>query len=176
VFSRMPTRLAAGNGPRPLQCHHSSWQPSSRRYGAHRTQGSRAHRSLPPPDRRASRDSTLRPTERQSNYSNVESARIRGPSGQTIFRGEVQVLKWLVQDPGDAFPGIEFRPGVCGGEARIVRTRIPVWLLKNARRSGVTEQVSLGRIPALRAEDLVNAWNYARSLASEMDRQIHETT
>ncbi len=87
---------------------------------------------------------------------------------------KAQVLKWLVQDLGDAFPGIESRPDVCGGEACIVRTRIPVWLLEKARRSGVTEQVLLAAYPALRAEDLVNAWNYARSHAAEMDRQIHE--
>jgi len=87
---------------------------------------------------------------------------------------KAQVLKWIVQDLGDAFPGIESHPGVCGGEPCIVRTRIPVWLLENARRSGVTEQVLLAAYPALRAEDLVNAWNYARSHAAEMDRQIHE--
>src|SRR5271168_2731331 len=85
---------------------------------------------------------------------------------------KAQILKWVVQDLGDAFPGIEARPDVCGGEACIVRTRIPVWLLENARRSGVTEQVLLAAYPTLRAEDLVNAWNYARSHTAEMDRQI----
>ncbi len=87
---------------------------------------------------------------------------------------KAQVLKWLVQDLGDAFPGIESRPDVCGGEPCIVRTRTPVWLLESARRTGVTEQVLLAAYPTLRAEDLVNAWNYARSHAAEMDRQIHE--
>src|ERR1700722_7872921 len=87
---------------------------------------------------------------------------------------KAQVLKWVVQELGDAFPGIEARPDVCGGEACIVRTRIPVWLLENARRSGVTEQVLLAAYPTLRAEDLVNAWNYARSHGTEIDRQIHE--
>jgi uncharacterized protein (DUF433 family) len=87
---------------------------------------------------------------------------------------KAQVLRWLVQDLGDAFPGIESRPDVWGGEACIVRTRIPVWLLENARRQGVTEQALLAAYPALRAEDLVNAWNFARSHAAEMDRQILE--
>jgi uncharacterized protein (DUF433 family) len=94
--------------------------------------------------------------------------------GKLSSAEKAQVLKWLVQDLGDAFPGIESRPDVCGGEACIVRTRIPVWLLENARRSGVTEQVLLAAYSALRAEDLVNAWNYAPSHAAEMDRQIHE--
>lgn len=31
----------------------------------------------------------------------------------------------LVRDLGDVFPGIESRPDVCGGDACIVRTRIP---------------------------------------------------
>jgi len=40
-----------------------------------------------------------------------------------------QILKWMVQDLGDAFPGIDSRSDVCGGEPCIIRTRIPVWLL-----------------------------------------------
>jgi uncharacterized protein (DUF433 family) len=36
------------------------------------------------------------------------------------------------------------------------------------------ERALLAAYPALRAEDLVNAWNFARSHAAEMDRQIHE--
>jgi uncharacterized protein (DUF433 family) len=94
--------------------------------------------------------------------------------GKLSSAEKAQMLRWLVQDLGDAFPGIESRPDVCGGEACIVRTRIPVWLLENARRNGVTEQVLLAGYPNLRAEDLVNAWNYARSHAAEMDLQIHE--
>ena len=41
-----------------------------------------------------------------------------------LSRGEkAQVLKWVVQDLGDDFPGIDTRPNVCGGEPCIVRTR-----------------------------------------------------
>ena len=94
--------------------------------------------------------------------------------GKLSSAEKAQVLKWLVEDLGDAFPGIESRPDVCGGEACIVRTRIPIWLLENARRQGAAEQVLLAAYPALRAEDLVNAWNYARSHAAEMDRQIRD--
>lgn len=87
---------------------------------------------------------------------------------------KAQVLKWVVQELGDAFPGIDSRPDVCGGEACITRTRIPVWLLERARRSGVTEQALLEAYPTLRAEDLVNAWAYARSHSVEIDAQIRE--
>src|SRR6185369_5317265 len=47
---------------------------------------------------------------------------------------KAQLLQWVVRDLGDAFPAIESRPGVCGGEPCIVRTRIPVWVLEQARR------------------------------------------
>lgn len=36
------------------------------------------------------------------------------------------LLQQVARDLGDAFPGIESVPGVCGGEPCVVRTRIPV--------------------------------------------------
>jgi uncharacterized protein (DUF433 family) len=87
---------------------------------------------------------------------------------------KAQVLKWVVQAIGDSFPGIDSRADVCGGEPCIVRTRIPVWLLEQARRLGTTEQELLAAYPSLRAEDLVNAWAYARSHAVEIESQIRE--
>src|SRR6266704_3374996 len=83
-----------------------------------------------------------------------------------------QVLKLVVQQLGDAFPGIDSRPDVCGGEPCIVRTRIPVWLLIQARRLGASEADLLRSYPLLTAEDLANAWSYARAHAEEIDRQI----
>ena len=93
----------------------------------------------------------------------------------TLSAGEkAQILKWVVQELGGAFPGIDSRPDVCGGEACTVRTRIPVWLLEQARRLGASEQELLTAYPSLRAEDLVNAWAYARAHGAEMDAQIRE--
>ena len=55
----------------------------------------------------------------------------------TMTRGEkAQMLQWIARDLGDAFPGIESTPGVCGGEPCIVRTRIPVWVLVHAKQLG----------------------------------------
>jgi uncharacterized protein (DUF433 family) len=85
-----------------------------------------------------------------------------------------QVLQWVVRDLGDAFPGIESRPGVCGGEPCIVRTRIPVWVLVRARMLGVGEADLLRNYPTLRAEDLVNAWAYHRAHRDEVEQQIRE--
>ena len=87
---------------------------------------------------------------------------------------KAQLLQEVVRDLGDAFPGIESTPGVCGGEPCIVRTRIPVWLLAHARQLGTGEADLLRAYPSLRAEDLVNAWAYARAHREEIERQIHE--
>jgi uncharacterized protein (DUF433 family) len=89
-----------------------------------------------------------------------------------LTRAEMaQVLQWVVRDLGDAFPGIESRPGVCGGEPCLVRTRIPVWVLERARRLGASDETLLRCYPTLRAEDLANAWAYVRSHREEIDRQ-----
>lgn len=87
---------------------------------------------------------------------------------------KAQLLQWVVRDLGAAFPGIDSIPGVCGGEPCIVRTRIPVWLLEQARRLGTSEADLLRCYPALRAEDLANAWAYVRSYREEIEHQIQE--
>jgi uncharacterized protein (DUF433 family) len=85
---------------------------------------------------------------------------------------KARVLQWVVSDLGDAFPGIESRPDVCGGEPCIVRTRIPVWVLVQGRRSGLTEAALLQSYPTLHAEDLAEAWSFYRSHREAIDRQI----
>ena len=93
----------------------------------------------------------------------------------TLSRDEKQqILKWVVRELGDDFPGIDSRPDVCGGEPCIVRTRIPVWLLEQARRLGSSESDLLGAYPSLRPQDLANAWAYVRSHPSEIDAQIRD--
>ena len=87
---------------------------------------------------------------------------------------KAQVLQWAARDLGDAFPGIEGRPGVCGGEPCIARTRIPVWLLEQARRLGTSEAELLRAYPTLRAEDLANSWAFVRSHGNEITRHIEE--
>lgn len=87
---------------------------------------------------------------------------------------KAQVLQWVVRDLGNAFPGIEAIPGVSGGEPCIVRTRIPVWLLVQARKLGSSEADLLQAYPTLRAEDLVNAWAYFGTFKNQIDQQIQE--
>ena len=87
---------------------------------------------------------------------------------------KAQLLQWVVRDLGDSYPGIDSNPGVCGGEPCIVRTRIPVWVLIQAKRLGTNEADLLRSYPTLRAEDLTNAWAYYRSHSDEIEKQIRE--
>lgn len=84
------------------------------------------------------------------------------------------IRKRAVEELSGTFPGIDLRPDVSGGEPCIVRTRIPVLILEQPRRLGATDQALLANYPTLRAEDLQNAWAYARAHASEIDNQIQE--
>lgn len=87
---------------------------------------------------------------------------------------KAQLLRAVALDLDESFPAIESRVNVCGGEACVVRTRIPVWLLEQARRLGTTESELLDSYPTLRAQDLVNAWGYARARPEEIERAIRE--
>jgi uncharacterized protein (DUF433 family) len=68
---------------------------------------------------------------------------------------------------------IESTPDVCGGSARIAGTRVPVWVLVEARDLGVSEAQLLIDYPALRAVNLVDAWNYASLYSKQIDAEIH---
>ena len=87
---------------------------------------------------------------------------------------KAQVLQWIARDLGGAFPGIEITPGVAGGEPCIAHTRIPVWILVQARRLGSSEADILRAYPTLNAEDLTHAWAYYQAHKDEIDRQITE--
>jgi uncharacterized protein (DUF433 family) len=82
------------------------------------------------------------------------------------------LLQRVARELGSAAPGIDSDPAVCGGEACIARTRIPVWLLVQARRLGASEADLLHAYPSLRAEDLVNAWAYSQLHRAEIDEAI----
>jgi uncharacterized protein (DUF433 family) len=85
---------------------------------------------------------------------------------------KAQVFKVLSFDLAHTWPGIEKTSGVAGGEACVVRTRIPVWVLENYRRLGWSEARLLENYPTLRAADLVNAWAYADAHPEEVKRAI----
>jgi uncharacterized protein (DUF433 family) len=63
-------------------------------------------------------------------------------------------------------------PGVCGGDACIRSTRIPVWLLEGWRRLGLADAEILAQYPGLTVDDLVAAWDYAGSHPEEIEAAI----
>ncbi len=87
---------------------------------------------------------------------------------------KAQLLQRIAHDLGNAFPGIDSTPDVCGGAPCVVRTRIPIWVLGQARRLGISEADLLQSYPTLRAEDLASAWTYVRSHRDEIEQQIKE--
>jgi uncharacterized protein (DUF433 family) len=97
------------------------------------------------------------------------------PQLSTLSRAEkAELVQRLVREIINAWPGIEKTSEIAGGEACIVRTRIPVWTLENYRRLGWSEATILENYPALRAADLVNVWGYVDAHREEIDRAIQE--
>ena len=95
------------------------------------------------------------------------------PQISRLSRAEkAELLQRLAREVGNAWAGIEKTAGVSGGEACIVRTRIPVWTLENYRRLSWTEAAILENFPSLRAVDLVNAWAYADAHVEEIEKAI----
>lgn len=104
-----------------------------------------------------------------STLAEIEAA------ADTLTMGEkAALLQKVARDIGHYFPGIDNTPAVCGGEACISRTRIPVWVLVRAQQLGLNESEILRSFPTLRAEDLANAWSYHRGHRAEIERAIAE--
>lgn len=69
--------------------------------------------------------------------------------------------------------GIEKTATVCGGDACVAGTRVPVWVLEQARRLGASESVLQADYPSLTAADLALAWEYVRANRFEIESAIH---
>ena len=85
-----------------------------------------------------------------------------------------QVVQWLMPRSSIGPQGIEKTPHVCGGSACIVGTRITVWGLVEARRSGYSEADLLISYRSITAIDLLNAWHYAENHSEEIETEIQE--
>jgi uncharacterized protein (DUF433 family) len=64
------------------------------------------------------------------------------------------------------------QPDRCGGDACIRETRIPVWVLFNDRRLGMSDAGILQAYPSLTRADLEAAWTYAAANGEEIDQAI----
>ncbi len=87
---------------------------------------------------------------------------------------KAQLLQWVASELSGIFPGTEKTPNVCGGEACITRTRIPVWSLVNSKKLGLSDAQLLESYPTLTQDDLRNAWNYFRGNKLEIENLILE--
>jgi uncharacterized protein (DUF433 family) len=81
---------------------------------------------------------------------------------------------FLLKQQVPNFPSVVRTPTVCGGSPRLIRTRIPVWLLQHLRQRGFSEAKILASYPTLTAGDLVQAWGYVAAHKAEIDREIEE--
>jgi uncharacterized protein (DUF433 family) len=87
---------------------------------------------------------------------------------------KLEAIQILSHSLSQNWRGITKTPGVCGGDACIEGTRIPVWVLVSYRRLGVSESELLYNYPTLSATDLANAWVYADANPQEVDTAIRE--
>lgn len=85
-----------------------------------------------------------------------------------------QVVQWLTPQSSIVSQGIEKISDVCGGSACVVGTRITVWGLVEARRSGYSEADLLMSYRSITAIDLMNAWHYSENHAEEIETEIQE--
>ena len=71
---------------------------------------------------------------------------------------------------------VQKTPNVCGGDACIRDTRIPVWLLVRFKQEGWTDERLLENYPVLIRADLTAAWDFYAANASkiEAERRAHE--
>ncbi|NEO43631.1 MAG: DUF433 domain-containing protein [Moorea sp. SIO4A3] len=87
---------------------------------------------------------------------------------------KTEAIHLLAHSLNQNWRGITKTRNVCGGDACIAGTRIPVWVLVNARNLGISESQLLYDYPTLTAIDLANAWIYAQVNPEEVATAIQE--
>jgi len=87
---------------------------------------------------------------------------------------KAQLFQKVAGVAADEFPGIEKTPGVSGGSACIIRTRIPVRTLVAFKNMGLSDEKILANYPTLIQQDLNNAWAYYLTHKNEIDDEIRE--
>ncbi len=87
---------------------------------------------------------------------------------------KVEAIQLLSRSLNRNWRGITKTPGICGEDACIAGTRIPVWVLVGYRRQGVNESELLAAYPTLSASDLFNAWIYAEAHLEEIETTMQE--
>jgi len=115
--------------------------------------------------RRVSKKTTKPPKTRTSGLASESRPHRNGEPAIKRTRADVQA------DAGNSRL-VTRKRGVCGGVPILARTRIPIWVLVRARRSGISEAELLLDYPQLSRKHLKAAWAYAEVHAEEINRQI----
>ncbi len=87
---------------------------------------------------------------------------------------KAEAIRILTRTLSNGSLGITKIPDLCGGEACIAKTRLPVWLMVSWRRQGVSDAELLDFYPHLSAADLVNVWAYADAYPEEIEEAIRK--
>ena len=69
---------------------------------------------------------------------------------------------------------IRITKDVMGGDACIRDTRIPVWLLVQYKRQGMTDGGLLQCYPTLNASDLIAVWDYFAAHSEDIEMQMRQ--
>ena len=85
---------------------------------------------------------------------------------------KVKAIQVLARSLDSPLKGIESTPDVCGGDARIISSRIPVWVLVEAKANGYSNADLLMSYPTLTATNLADAWIYAETFPEEIEQAI----
>ena len=87
---------------------------------------------------------------------------------------KADAIQILTKTWSNRSPGISKTPGVCGGDAYIANTRLPVWLFVSLRQQGATDANLFEAYPSLTAAALVNVWAYADAHPDEIETALQE--
>lgn len=66
------------------------------------------------------------------------------------------------------------KAGICGGDACVAGTRIPVWVLERSRQLEIPIDDILEDYPSISWGQLLAAWQYAEDHRQEIEAQIRE--
>jgi uncharacterized protein (DUF433 family) len=69
-------------------------------------------------------------------------------------------------------PMVQKTPGVCGGQACVRNTRIPVWMLVLNCKAGEADASVLRNYPSLTQANLDAAWEYYQHYPVEIEQSI----
>lgn len=101
----------------------------------------------------------------------VQFAKSLGP------KEKLDLLKAVFADDfvkDDQPKGVEKTEGVCGGSARILNTRIPVWSIVEAKKMNFSDKRILTSYPSLSLPDIENALVYYARNREEIEQDIFE--